>query len=572
MNVKNKKIAVGCVIGGLILAAAGWSILAQGKKVPPAVGIISATAEKISISKSIQGTGTLNAENSSDMKVPVGIRITEVKVKLGDEVKAGDVLATVDGDTVSAELLSAKEKVVEIDNKLKKTDNKKAVYYNLVKEKRNLEEKINVLGQIAQTNSIVASVNGTVAAINGAVGDVQKTSPHKDNTESNTTGNGGAEKRQPMSAQRENGQDSGLLMPLVSVNEPEESSPVIPVEIVEIKAGTPVTGQLQWKQLEETEYYTGTIEWNHIAENFEEKTVYMARITLNAKQGYCFKQGVEPKVEGAEISDVAYTGEENIQSVAFTATYPETGEKEPEETVDPPKPEEEKEADSKEEKDETEQKTDETEPPVMGEVNSGSFVGGSNPVGSSSSESNAGEKEINTELVSVFTIASGDKMKVIIQVDEMDILSVAQNQKSSITLNALPGEKFEGQITHINKVGNANNGVTKYPVEITVAKNEKMMSGMNVSAAVLVEEKKDVLSVPAEAVIEEGGKSYVYTSIDKKTNVLSGKKEVTTGITDGTTIEIVEGITEGSKIHYTLPEKADSGIDEAMSSEEQMGM
>ena len=144
-------------------------------------------------------------------------------------------------------------------------------------------------------------------------------------------------------------------------------------------------------------------------------------------------------------------------------------------------------------------------------------------------------------------------MKVSIQVDELDILSVSVGQKADITLNALPGQVFEGKITHINKVGTASNGVTKYPVEITADKNDKMLSGMNVSASVITEEKKDVLTVPGAAITEEGGKSYVYTSADEKTGSLGGKKEVTTGLTDGTDIEIVKGVKEGETIFYQAP-------------------
>ena len=57
-------------------------------------------------------------------------------------------------------------------------------------------------------------------------------------------------------------------------------------------------------------------------------------------------------------------------------------------------------------------------------------------------------------------------------------------------------------------------------------------------------------AVPASAVFEEGGKSYVYTGTDKKTGELTGKKEVTTGMTDGVYIEIIKGIKEGTAVYF----------------------
>lgn len=571
MNIKHKKkkIAVGCAAGALVLAVAGWSVFAQGKKPAVSPNTISLTAEKMDISKSIQGTGTLAAEHSSDVKVPTGIRLTEVKVKVGEEVKPGDVLALADGNTVSAELLSAKEKLAETEKKLKKADSKKADFYNLAKEKQNLEEKINILNQIAQTNSIIAPVSGVVAAANGTVGEVRKAS-------GNTSGGNGAGDNQPASLKR-----TKEYMPedsIVRLNETGESQTAVSVEIPEIKLGVPVAGQPQMQQLNETEHYTGAIEWNHPAEYFAEKTVYAARITLTAKSGFYFHAGTEPKVEGAAISDVTYTGEGNIQSIAFTAIFPETGEevKEEEKPSDPTETEGEKDDNSNQKEssgdaglpeDSTPPAEQYTIPQEVTAPLSGSGSGGDSGFGTE-----AGQKEVNTELVSVFTIASGEKMKVVIQIDEMDILSVSVGQKTNITLNALPGEHFDGQISHINKVGSANNGVTKYPVEITVAKNDKMLSGMNVSASVIVEEKKGVLAVPAAAVTEEGGKSYVFTSLDEKTGALSGKKEVITGMTDGASIEIIKGITEGSKLHYVMPENSGNNQEEAMVLEDQVVM
>lgn len=557
-NIKKHKkwVAGGCVAGILILAVAGWTVFAGGKQDKGTGDVVPSEARKMDLSKSIQGTGVLEPENSADVKVPTGIRITEIKVKVGDEVKAGDVLALTDGDTVTASLLEAKEKLAETEKKLRQTNNKTSAYYNLANDKKNLEEKINILNQISQSNSITAATNGTVTAVNGAAGEVNKPT-------SQNSGSGSTPGQQNPSSGNSSGtpqnQSAGgnlsdiSLVNLTEAGENENKEPVT-MPFPDLKLKAPVTGELQTKEIEETDGYTGKIEWNHVSGQFEEKMVYAARITLTAKSGFVFEKGTEPKIDGAAISDVEYAGDDAVHAIAFTAVFPATEAIGPaEEPSDPP-------AGDKNEGDQDDQQKpsgeDEKNPPQETGGAEDGFSGGGFSAGASFGGGNAGgsgsgdEKSVNTELADVFTISSGDKMKVSIQIDEMDILSVSMGQKAVITLNALPGEVFEGKITHINKVGAANSGVTKYKAEITAAKNDKMLSGMNVAASVVVEEKKDVTVVPASAVFEDGDKSYVYTGADEKTGELTGKKEVTTGMTDGIYIEIIKGIKEGTAVYY----------------------
>lgn len=172
---------------------------------------------------------------------------------------------------------------------------------------------------------------------------------------------------------------------------------------------------------------------------------------------------------------------------------------------------------------------------------------------SASSSSSTSDSE-NTELVSAFGIAPEDSMVVSVSVDELDILSIAVGQKATLTLDAIEGETFEGEITNIDNNGNSSSGVTKYTVEITVAKGESMMSGMNASVSIIVEEKADILLVPSLAVSEKGSKSYVYTQKDESTGDLSGEVEVETGITDGNSVEIVSGLNEGDMVYYSMPQ------------------
>ena len=186
---------------------------------------------------------------------------------------------------------------------------------------------------------------------------------------------------------------------------------------------------------------------------------------------------------------------------------------------------------------------------------SGNAAGNSASAGTSSDSSSASSStssDTNTELTSAFSITAGDEMTLSVNVDEMDILSIEAGQKATVTFDAIENKEYEGEITSIDKNGTTSNGTTKYPVEITLTKEDSMMSGMNASVTITTSEVSDALLVPAAAVTEEGNTSYVYTEKDSKTGELSGKTEVQTGDTDGTNIVITSGVSEGDTVYYSM--------------------
>ena len=86
-------------------------------------------------------------------------------------------------------------------------------------------------------------------------------------------------------------------------------------------------------------------------------------------------------------------------------------------------------------------------------------------------------------------------------------------------------------------------------MEITIPKHEQMKTGMNASATIVIEKKENIVTIPVNALQEKGNKVFVYTKKDSDGN-LSGEQEVTTGLSDGDTVEITEGLSEGDVVYY----------------------
>ena len=154
--------------------------------------------------------------------------------------------------------------------------------------------------------------------------------------------------------------------------------------------------------------------------------------------------------------------------------------------------------------------------------------------------------------VPAFTIAAGGEMRLVVTVDELDILSLQVGQGVWITLDALPEERFPGEVTRVNTGGGADWGDARYSVEITLPRREEMLPGMTASAVITIMEVRDILVIPAEAVQENGDSVYVYTQSDG--GAPTSPQEVVTGRSDGIYVEILQGLSAGDRVYYMVPE------------------
>ena len=151
----------------------------------------------------------------------------------------------------------------------------------------------------------------------------------------------------------------------------------------------------------------------------------------------------------------------------------------------------------------------------------------------------------------LMTVTLMDKMTVQFTVDELDVLSLSRGQSAALTIDALPGQSFEGTVTDIALAGSNR----KYTVELSLDRTEKMLAGYNVSILIPVETRDNVPVIPAEAQFEDGGHTYLYTAIDEKTGTLTEPVEIVTGCSDGAYVEVLSGIEEGMTFWYEYYDK-----------------
>lgn len=159
-------------------------------------------------------------------------------------------------------------------------------------------------------------------------------------------------------------------------------------------------------------------------------------------------------------------------------------------------------------------------------------------------------------------VVLSDHLIVRAQVDETDIGKITNNMKAGITLDAYPDTKIKAMVDHIYYESQTVNNVTIYPVDLIPQEVPQFFrSGMNASVNFMVQEKKDILTIPVDAVYKNG-ESYVLV---KQPNVKDPvKTTVKLGITDDKNIEVISGISESDRIlvkskKYSAPKSGAAG-------------
>lgn len=157
---------------------------------------------------------------------------------------------------------------------------------------------------------------------------------------------------------------------------------------------------------------------------------------------------------------------------------------------------------------------------------------------------NVKEKDSVSSGTVLATLITGQKIAEI-SLNEVDVAKVKEGQKATLTFDAISGLALTGQVAEVALVGTVSQGVVTYAVKIAFdTQDERVKSGMSVSAAVVTDVKQNVLLVPNSSVKSSGDNSYV----EMLENGAPRQMQVRTGLSNDTATEIVSGLKEGDKV------------------------
>ena len=566
-SISRKKLIVIFVLIGVVVIAATALLLiklfGQGTSSSDTSNMQTSQVEKGTISTDIEGTGNLGSSDSLAVKIPKGLVIKEVKVQNGQAISAGDVIATVTKASAASELLTVRESIDSAEDELDalsdSSDSTSTEYLQRLVLESELEElnaNERVLAEILESETIVAPYSGTIANLNLEVGSTVEASAQNSSNNSNSTNSSNSSNS---SSSNQSGNSPSTMRGMSNTNEAQYSvtllvanpenntiskidNTITPFAVTmitasnELQIAAPRTGAIPQKDIATKGNvpvnYTGTITWDNTNPTFSEGVSYAATIVLTANPGYSFADDILVEIDNTLLVNWQVFGTDEGNRLRIVALFEKTSSSSGGQSPSSPS---------------TESSTNKGDTGI-----SGSGSSGSSPSSGSSTEagSTSGSTSSNSLLTTIATIGSNQKVKVNINVDELDILTVQEGQKAEVTLDALENQIFEGTVTSISSEAASGSDSIKYAVSVELNKTDEMLIGMSAAATIKIKEVNDVLIIPVNALQESGDTVFVYTGADSNGN-LYGEVEIKTGLSDGTNVEVLEGLSENDTVYYT---------------------
>ena len=527
-------VILAIVVSGLMVAVRSLRKRVEASLAEQGDEVLHCDAAYGSISTRVSGSGTIEDVDTEEVTIPEGVEVDEVLVRSNDKLRRGDPIATLDLTSILTAMAAAQEELDELDKELASSGGDR-VDMNVTAGVSGRVKKI-----YAQTDTDVAACmveHGALALLS-----LDGKMAVEFENDSLNAGDG-------VKVERANGSvldgvvekrvgDTATVLVTDNGPEPEEAVRILSTDGELLGAGslaihsefrvTGFTGTVSKVtfgenmqvnaasilfNLTDTGY---SAHYNSVLKQRKEKEKTLLEL-LGLYQGGALRAPFDGSVQRIDYDEDA--GASAASASASTSASAQSG---------------------------------------AGAYAYGmsSAAGGSAQTAAATGAASDGLKR-NEDGIVIVTMSPDVSMRVKIDVDERDILSLERGQAAEITIESVGKEVFNGIVTEVDRTANSSAGVTTYSAEITFDKARGMLTGMTGDVIINIQGNENVLIVPADAVHRTSAGAYVYTSYDTETKQYGGIVPVEIGISNDDYSEIRSGLEEGTTVYYTEKKEDD---------------
>ena len=155
----------------------------------------------------------------------------------------------------------------------------------------------------------------------------------------------------------------------------------------------------------------------------------------------------------------------------------------------------------------------------------------------------------------VATLPDLSKMESLTYVNEIDVRKLAVGQPVTITLDADPTKRLRGKVTAVANVGEQrpNSDAKVFEVKVDVQQPDTTLRpGMTTSNAIETAVVKDARFIPLEALVADGGRTYVFRRAGGRVT----RQQVETGVMNENEVIVTRGLDDADEVLLAAPADA----------------
>ena len=149
----------------------------------------------------------------------------------------------------------------------------------------------------------------------------------------------------------------------------------------------------------------------------------------------------------------------------------------------------------------------------------------------------------------IATVADMQDLLFVGSIDETEVGKLREGMRMDLVIGALNDQRFTATLEYIAPKGTEQNGAMMFEIKgaATIPDTVIIRAGYSANAEIVLNERVNVLTIPEANVEMEDNKSFVQLITDTTTQEVT-RTEIQTGLSDGLTIEVTEGLNEGDII------------------------
>jgi len=141
-------------------------------------------------------------------------------------------------------------------------------------------------------------------------------------------------------------------------------------------------------------------------------------------------------------------------------------------------------------------------------------------------------------------------VRLVANIVEKDLRRIQQNLPAEVTVDAFPGDKFNGHVAHIAPVLDPATRTAQIEVEIDNPQM-RLKPGMYARVKFTVDHRQNALVVPLASLVDVGGNRGVFLPDKGEQGDIAKFHKIETGLIEADLVEVSDGLNEGDKVITT---------------------